>query len=343
VLRAQAFDPGRQQLSGETFPVAAAQIVTEPVWRPPAFSVSDNGVLAYHPGAEETQLVWFDRSGARLGTIGPIDEYGNPGLSSDERRIVFSRRDQQSDNLDLWQYDLGRSATSRFTFDPAEEHNAVFSPDGQRVVFASDRPESPAIYQKATSGAGPEDRLVTSNTTLNPVDWSSDGRFILYQQIDSKTSWDLFAVSLSGDRRPLPVVQTEHGEREGRFSPDVRWIAYDSTESGRRDVWIQPFPPTGSKWQISTAGGFSPRWRGDGKELYYVAADGKLMSVAISAGSTLEFDAPKPLFQTMFREGAYGSYAVSRDGQRFLLNVPPAPADVTPITVVVNWTAALRQ
>jgi eukaryotic-like serine/threonine-protein kinase len=149
-------------------------------------------------------------------------------------------------------------------------------------------------------------------------------------------------VSLSGDRTPYPVVQTEHGEREGRFSPDVRWMAYDSTESGKAR-WIQPFPPTGSKWQISTSGGFSPMWRGDGKELYFIAANGKLMSVALRTDPTLEYDAPKALFQTMFREGAYGSYAVSRDGRRFLINVPPQAGDVTPITVVLNWTAALKK
>jgi hypothetical protein len=147
---------------------------------------------------------------------------------------------------------------------------------------------------------------------------------------------------VSGDRKPFPFIQTEHGEREGRFSPDVRWIAYDSTESGRREVWLQPFPPTGSKWQISTGGGFSPRWRGDGREIFYVAADGKLTAVAVSGGSTPEFGTPTSLFQTMFREGAYGSYAVARDGQRFLMNVPPDAGDVTPITVVVNWEAALK-
>jgi Tol biopolymer transport system component len=148
---------------------------------------------------------------------------------------------------------------------------------------------------------------------------------------------------LAGDRKPFPVLQTEHGEREGRFSPDVRWIAYDSTESGRREIWIQPFPPTGSKWQVSTGGGFSPRWRGDGNEIFYVAADGKLMAVPVSGGTTPQFGTVTPLFQTMFREGAYGSYAVSRDGQRFLLNAPPGPDDITPITVVVNWEAALKR
>lgn len=164
----------------------------------------------------------------------------------------------------------------------------------------------------------------------------------MLQRSDTKTGWDLWAVPTAGERQPFAVVQSEHGEREGAFSPDSRWVAYDSTESGRREIWIQPFPPTGTKWQVSTVGGFSPRWRGDGRELFYVAADGRLMAAAIGAGPTPEVGGSTPLMQTMFREGAYGSYAVARDGQRFLLNIPPAADDTVPITVVVNWTAKLR-
>jgi len=341
VLRAQRFDANRLEVSGEAFRVTDDQILVEPVWRPRSFSVSDNGVLAYHPSTGETQLVWVNRSGTSLGAIGPTGNYGGPELSADEQRIVITRRDLRTGNTDLWLYDLSRGTSSRFTFDPSQDSNALFSPDGQRVVFTSTRNGVPELFQKLTSGAGREELLVASGG--NPNDWSSDGRHILYQRFDTRTGWDLWVLPLSGDRKPFPVVQTAHGEREGHFSPDVRWIAYDSTESGRREVWIQPFPPTGSKWQVSTGGGFSPRWRGDGKELYYVAADGTLTAVAVSGGSTPEFGTPAVLFQTMFREGAYGSYAVSGDGQRFLMNVPPDAGDVTPITVVVNWEAALSR
>jgi len=153
----------------------------------------------------------------------------------------------------------------------------------------------------------------------------------------------LWALPVTNERQPFAVVQTEHGEREGRFSPDVRWIAYDSTESGRREVWVQPFPPTGSKWQVSTGGGFSPRWRRDGREIFYVAADGKLMSVETGGGPTFEFGTATPLFQTMFREGAYGYFTPSKDGQRFLLNVAPQAPNITPITVVLNWPARLNR
>jgi hypothetical protein len=174
-------------------------------------------------------------------------------------------------------------------------------------------------------------------------DWSADGRFVLYQRFDPKTDWDLWAFSLTGDRTPFPLARTERGERVGRFSPDGRWVAYDSTESGRREVWVQPFPPAGSRWPISNTGGSSPRWSGDGKELFYVSADGMLTAVTIEQGRRFERGAPKPLFQTMFRGGVYASYAVSHDGQRFLMNVPPRPEDVTPITVVMNWTSLLQK
>jgi Tol biopolymer transport system component len=341
VLRAQRFDASRLEISGEAFRVIDDQIRVEPVWRPRSFSVSDNGVLAFHPSIGETQLVWVNRSGTSLGAIGPTGDYGAPELSADHKRIIITRGDLATSNTDLWLYDLSRGTSSRFTFDPAQDSDALFSPGGERVVFFSTRNGSPGIWQKPTSGAGREEMLVAANG--GPNDWSSDGRFVLYQSYDPRTGWDLWSVPLSGDRKSFPVVQTEHGERQGRFSPDVRWIAYDSTESGRREVWMQPFPPTGSKWQVSTGGGFSPRWRGDGNELYYVAADGKLTAVAVSGGSVPEFGTPTALFQTMFREGAYGSYVVSEDGQRFLMNVPPDAGNVTPITVVVNWEAALNR
>jgi hypothetical protein len=341
VLRAQRFDVDRLELSGDAVAVADAQIKVDPVWRPPPFSASNGGVLAYHPSTVETQLLWMDRSGKSLGAVGPIGRYGNPEVSSDEKRLIITGGDTQTDGTDLWLYDLARGTSSRFTFDPSSDSAGVFSPDGERVAFASTRNGESGIWLKRTDGAAPEERLLAS--VSGPNDWSSDGRFILYAPLfSSKTGWDLWVMPLSGDRKPFPVVQTEHGEREGRFSPDVRWMAYDSTESGRREVWVQPFPPTGSKWQVSTEGGFSPKWRGDGREIYYVAADGKLTAVAVTTGSTLQFGAPERLFQTMFREGANGSNTVSRDGQRFLLNAPPEAGDVTPITVVVNWEAALK-
>jgi serine/threonine-protein kinase len=196
------------------------------------------------------------------------------------------------------------------------------------------------FIQKAVN-QGEERRVITVDAT-NP-DWSSDGRFVVYQSTSPGTGFDLWVAPLSGEGAPFPVARTVHGEREGAFSPDVRWIAYDSTESGRREVWVQPFPPTGARWQVSTTGGVSPRWRADSRELFYVAADGKMTAVATTSGAAFSWDAPRTLFDTSFRGGAYASYAVSKDGQRFLMNIPRGIADESPITVVLNWTARLER
>jgi serine/threonine protein kinase/Tol biopolymer transport system component len=338
-LLAQSFDHRRLALSGEMIPLPAVRVGIGPDYLYPQLSVSASGVLAYFsPGI--TSLVWLDRSGALTEVVGAGSA---DTVSGDGRRIVVSRLDPQSGNRDLWLYDRGRGTESRFTFDPSNDLGPVFSYDGEHVLFASDRSGAYQLYQKPASGAGDE-RLVAPRISgaVNP-DWSSDGRFILYQTNDPSTNFDLWAFSLTGDPKPFPVARTQYGEREGRFSPNVRWVAYDSTESGTRDVWVQPFPPTGTRWQISTGGGTSPRWGGDGKELFYVAADGMLNAVAVKTGPTFEWSAPRPLFQTMFRGGVYADYQVSRDGKRFLMNVPPGPEDVTPITVVLNWTGLLRK
>lgn len=341
VLKAQRFDTDRLELSGDALPVGDARVLIEPVWRPASFSVSDNGILAYHPSDGQTQLTWLDRMGRSLGTAGPLGDYDGLELSPDERRLVVHRRDLQTENVDVWLFDLLRNTSSRFTFDVGNDSSAVFSPDGQRVAYLSQRPDTPGIYQKHVGGTASEELLI--GVRGNPTDWSPDGRFILYQSTNrDEMQWDLWAVSPTGERKPIPLVRTEHNERGGKLSPDGRWIAYHSSESGKEEVWVQPFPPTGNKWQVSIGGGFSPRWRGDGKEIFYIAADGKLMSVDVTADDTFDVGRTKPLFQAMFREGAYGGYAVSRDGQRFLMKMPPAPEDVTPITVVVNWTATLK-
>ena len=338
-LVAQSFDPDSLKVSGEPFSVTNEPIDADPAYAPPPFSISDTGVLAFHSSTDPGRLVWLDRSGAPLGV--PPTTGGRPALSPDETRIIAPRRDPQTDNEDLWLIDRSRGTEARFTFDPANDGWPRFSPDGEQVVFSSTRTGRPQLYRKRTSGDGVEEALTAAHGAS--TDWSSDGRFIVYQASDPKTGFDLWAVSLSGDGKPFPVARTEHGEREGRFSPDVRWVAYDSTESGRRETWIQPFPPTGSKWQISTGGGVSPQWRRDGQELFYVAADGTLTAVPIKLAATPQWGSPQPLFQTMYRGGVYAIYAVSRDGQRFLVGVPPGVEDVTPITVVVNWAAALQK
>jgi serine/threonine protein kinase/Tol biopolymer transport system component len=341
VLRARPFESDRGELGSEELTLAGARIVTEPVWRPPSFSVSNTGVLAYHPGAGETHLMWVNRRGEPVSRVGGLDNYGSPDVSSDERLVVVPRRDLETGATNLWLYDRQRDTPTPFTFDRSATREAVVSPDASRIVFSSVQAGSLVLQEKPVSGTRAGETLLTSPTGMFPTQWSADGEYIIYAAFDPRTSWDVWALPLSGDRRPFPVVQTEAGEREGQLSPDSRWMAYDSSATGRREVWIQSFKNPNSRWRISSGGGFSPRWRGDGKELYYVAADGKVMAVSIGSGNTPQPGTPVALFQTMFREGAYGSYAVSRDGQRFLLKIPPDRGDLTPITVVINWTSAL--
>jgi len=235
---------------------------------------------------------------------------------------------------------LSRGITSRFTFEPSYEFRPVWSPDGSRIVFASTR-EGPAdIYLKVSSGTGQSEAVVKSSTPKEPKDWSRDGRFILFESIDPKTNrHDLWVVPPSGDRQPVPFLQTLFDERQAQFSPDGRWVAYVSDESGRSEVYVQSFPKPGSKSMISTDGGTEPRWRRDGKELFFLAVDGKLMTAQVKGGSTFEANVPKALFATLpLRES---DYAVAADGQRFLFSTSVKNAAAEMITVVINWTAEL--
>ena len=272
----------------------------------------------------KTQLVWFDRSGKQLGAASPPGDYQFPELSPDEKWVAIGRNDAQIVTYDIWLLDLARGIPSRFTFDPASDIHPVWSPDGSHIVFASGRDGTWGLYQKSSSGAGSEEAILRSTERKWPNDWSSDGRFILYEQASPNTEWDLWVVPLFGDRQPILFLQTKFNETNGVFSPDGKWIAYQSDDSDRNQVWVQSFL-AGSKWQVSSEGGPWPRFRRDGKELFYLAGNGKLMAVDVKANASgLEFSAPKPLFETHMTD----HYAVTADGQRFLTarrskNQPP--------------------
>jgi serine/threonine protein kinase len=347
-LVAQQLDLAKLVLSGDPVNVADPVGIDGNV-QASAVSVSATGLLAYRSGnGGRRQLVWFDRSGKALGTMGaPDNTLFTPRLSPDGRRVAAYRILQG--NANIWLFDGTR--TIRFTFDASLEGYPIWSPDGSRVVFRSNRKGHYDLYQKSSSNAASEEVLLESGQDKLALHWSQDGRFLLYQSFDPQTDWDLWVLPMEGDRKPWPFLKTNFAEGSGQFSPDGRWVAYNSNESGRDEIYVRPFlaPATASaadrsagQWQVSTAGGIYPAWRPDGKELYYIAPDGKLLAAAITVNrGTLEPPgAPVALFQTRIYGGPNSQvqrqYDVSNDG-RFLINSVLEDNNAAPITLLQNW------
>jgi Tol biopolymer transport system component len=296
--------------------------------------------------------VWFDRTGKQTGALGDAARYSNLELSPDGKQASVAILDSAVNaptGRDIWLYDVARGLRTRFTFDRTDESVSIWSPDGSRVVFSSRRKGHLDLYQKASSGAGGEEVLFEDNLDKYPSSWSPDGRFVLYNSNGTSTGLDLSILPLSGDRKPIPFLNTKFNEGTGRFSPDGRWIAYVSDESGKPEVYVAPFPGTGAKWQLSTGGGALPRWRRDGTEIFYSTlgtVDRKLMVAAVNGkGRSFEVGVVKPLFvvRTPIGFGLGYPYDVSADGQRFLINTLPEQTASAPITVVVNWQAGLKK
>ena len=341
-VMAQSFDPSRLQLSGDPFPIAE-EVTYKGSSSYSNFSVSENGALVFWRGSlSNRQLIWFDREGKQLGLVGPPGDFNDAVISPDGKRAALQRL--EGGNSDIWLIDLARGLPSRFTFDPMTDDDPVWSPDGSLIMFSSDRDGPFNLYRKVSSGARNEEVQFKSDTPKELSDWSTDGRFLLFDTYDAKTGSDVWALPLFGDGKPYPLLNTPFNEAQAHFSPDGRWFAYSSNETGRYEVYIQSFPLSGGKWLVSTAGGAQPHWRRDGKELLYMAADRRLMAVDVTAGSSFEARAPKALFQTqVVRYDAPNRYDVSADGQRFLVNCPVGEVSQTPITVVLNWTAGLKR
>jgi Tol biopolymer transport system component len=353
-LVAQPLDLAQAALTGE--PVTLADGVAGDQFLPSAVSVAATGLVAYRTGASsQRELTWFDRSGTARGTVGDPDAtLFHPRVSPDGRRVVVGRAVQH--NLDLWLLDGARA--SRVTFDAAFDSYPLWSPDGARIVFSSSRTGPFDLYQKLTSGAGVEERLVASDQIKTPSSWSADGRFLLYQSIDPQTGYDLWVVPMVGDRTASVFLKTPFRETRGVFSPDGRWVAYQSNESGQDEIYVRPFVPPGAAntaagaagehWQVSALGGIHPIWRPDGKELYYLDPAGAIMAALITvSGHTLEPGAPVRLFPTHIYGGGVDTqqgrqYDVAPDG-RFLINTVLDKAATAPITLIQNWNPAVKK
>jgi len=349
-LQAQPFDMRLLTLSGE--PVTLAEHVGT-FGSYGFFSASHNGVLVYRTGGEEQdlQLTWFDREGNVLTTAGEPRSFMSAALSPDGRRVAFSAIGANRgvvSGLGLWFLDLSRGTSARFTFGPAGE-NPVWSPDGSQIIFGT---RGSGLYEKLASGVSEEQLILKSTQDLSPTSWSHDGRFLLYTAVDPKTKDDLWILPLEGDRKPFPFLHTEFAESDGRFSPDGHWVAYTSDESGRSEIYVRSFSPSTSGATsnsaggvlISSNGGTEPRWRGDGRELFYRGADRKLMAVELTLTPAFQAGLPKVLFR-MPEEGGPSAgrpmWDATPDGKRFLLPVPQS--STTPFTVVLNWPSLLKK
>jgi serine/threonine protein kinase/dipeptidyl aminopeptidase/acylaminoacyl peptidase len=339
-LMAQPFDADTLTLKGQMFPVA------ESVGR---FSVSQNGALAYMAGSPPSrqELLWVDRSGRQLGVVAAAAEYRSVRLSPDEKSIAFDRIEEA--NTDVWVLDLVRGVPSRITFDPAQDNLPIWSPDGLRILWPSRRGGNFDLYIKAASGTGQDEKLITMGTTNGwGTDWSRDGKFVLYQRPGDNTGQDLWIApqgsgASSEPQKPFPYLASPFNEANGVFSPDGHWIAYESDESGRPEVYVQAFPLTNQKVRISTAGGTDATWSKSGGELFFLAADRNLMAVPYRATlTTFEPGAGKVLFP-LPGNVVRRSYAVTGDGRRFLIGKPVDENTSEPITVVINWLEDLKQ
>jgi Tol biopolymer transport system component len=367
-LMAQPFDNNRLELKGQPTPIAEQVGSSNGGGGIGSFSasasalvyISSNDASIRRGGSRGNfvgHLAWFDRDGKVLGTIGDLGVYRSVSLSPDGKSAAFERADVRNPgNRSVWLFDFARGVTTRFTFNSDWDMSPVWSPDGSHIAFGSGRAGGVQIFQKASNLAGQEELLDKSLPNEVPSSWSPDGRFLLfYSPTPPVRIWILPLSGAAGDRKPVPFEDTQFDEAWGRFSPDGRWIAYHSNESGKNQIYVRPFDaasisgasppralPVTGKWMVSKDGGTTALWRGDGKELFYLSLDGQVMAVDVSTTGVFQAGVPKALFKAP--EGVL-FWAVAADGKRFLMASPAAesPAPPQAFSVVLNWQSALTK
>jgi dipeptidyl aminopeptidase/acylaminoacyl peptidase len=348
----QAFDTAKLETNGRPFLVAEHAGHNSAFYS--AISASVAGHLAYAGTISQSgHLTWFDRSGNALGAAGPEGDFTDFRLSPDERSLAASLVDARTGSIDIWIDELKRNNMSRFSSGRLVTATPVWAPDGSRLVYRSFQTGLVAFYQKSAGGGGEEETVLPPEAereaqirspNVVPTDWSPDSARVIFSVPSPASGSDLWMLPLAGDRKPVKYLATPAEELHGNFSPDGRYVAYTSNESGIFEVYVETYPRSDRKWTVSTNGGYEPRWRGDGREIYYLSEDRKLMAVAVGAGP--QFEVPAPLFQTRVGAGVTPTrthYVPSRDGKRFLVNTLRGDPSPTPITVVLNWTAGLKK
>jgi eukaryotic-like serine/threonine-protein kinase len=347
-LMSRAFDLRAHRLVGEPVKIADDLMYSRTNGNA-AVSVSETGVLAYYGGVARSDLMSFDRSGRRIESTWVQQPFSSAiRISPDGEHVIADVQDARTGSSDIWIYDLSRRVPMRFTADVGNDTSPVWSPDGRRVVFSSDRGGAPDLFSKTTDGLTNEQVLLARRAPQLANDWSTDGTFVVFEENNRETGLDLWLLPLDGDRTPTPMIRTRFQEWGARLSPDAAWVAFASNESGTSEVYVAPVRGPGERVRVSTGGGIAPRWRRrDGRELFYVAPDtNSIMAVEVTTKPTFKAGSPVALFSThgapaSRRQSREVPYDASPDGQRFLINTPSEQPPVSGITVVLNWTTGL--
>jgi serine/threonine protein kinase len=341
VLMARRFNPDRLNFRGEPFPVVE-QVRLIPGASRGIFDASQTGVLLYQSGSEApgNQLIWTDFDGNEVARLGEPLDHDGPTISPDGKRVAIEIYDAVGGTPDIWIYDVERGIRTRFTFDPAPDLNPVWSPDGSRIAYTSARDGTPDIFVKPVFGGGSETPVYVSETNKWTACWSPDGRFIVYEETGTDRGFDLMAVAADGKEEPFALITTSFNEGEATLSPDGRWLAYRSDETGRAEVYVTRFPRVDRKWQVSLAGGGSPRWGGDGRAIFYLSLGNDLCRADVSSADSTFFVGES---RRLFDASSAVNYNVSRDGKRILLLNNVDEHKMSPLTILTNWPALLAQ
>jgi hypothetical protein len=340
-----AFDQAARTISGS--PTVVANLVGfQPSTYWTAFTVSQKGTLIYNAdvGAAQSALTWMDRSGKELGRIGTANIMANPSLSPDGSRVAVDISDEKANNVDIWIESANATSNSRFTFEPSEEVVAVWSRNGSKLAYRNAGAEGPTLLVKPATGLQNATKRFTlpasSMDDIIPNSWSVDDRQILFTH--QVTSGEYLEVIPVAGGEPSRFLTSKGSEANGQISPDGKWVAYASDESGNWEIYVTSFPGAAGKWQVSRGGGTEPRWRGDGKELFYIAPSGMLMSVVVNGAGIFATGTPAPLFQIHGRAPISSTdvftYDVAKDGKRFLVNRYVKPEHVAPLTILLTAT-----
>ena len=343
-LVAQPFNAKGLEIQGEATPLGVDLPSNTATSGQRALSASQNGTLSWRTQASATcQPVLFDRQGHEVGRLAEPGAWYFPRLSSDGRRLAAARSIEINTVGDIWEIDVVRNITTRMTLAPSDEESPIWSPDGSRLVFISDRSGASAdLYVMRADQPGSEELLLKSESAKTPDSWSPDGRFLLFEVSTPQNRQDLWVLPLEGDRKAAPFLATPFSERNARFSPDGRWVAYTSDVSGAPEIYVRPFRETGGTWRVSNRGGQTPTWKGDGREIYYLAPDNTLMAAPVTGSAPFQTGPPAPLFKIAVSDAPDPQYDVFPDGQRFVVNQQVSSKD-EPINVLVNWAATLKK